>query len=67
MEVNVRTAIDVQKNTFENLPYLANAPDVGEMKDQFKRYSFLFVGAGPSLDEPLILRGVQNKAIIVAK
>ncbi len=67
MEVNVRTAIDVQKNTFENLPYLANAPDVGEMKNQFTEIPFILVGAGPSLDESIdFLRTVQDKTIIVA-
>ena len=67
MEVNVRTAIDVQKNTFENLPHLANAPDVGEMKDQFGDIPFILVGAGPSLDESIdFLKSVQDKAIIVA-
>ena len=67
MEVNVRTAIDVQKNTFENLPHLANAPDVGEMKDQFRDIPFILVGAGPSLDESIdFLKSVQDKAIIVA-
>ena len=67
MEVNVRTAIDIQKNTFENLPHLANSPDVGELQDQFRDIPFVLVGAGPSLDESIdFLKSVQNKAIIVA-
>ena len=67
MEVNVRTAIDIQKNTFENLPHLANSPDIGELKDHFQDIPFVLVGAGPSLDESIdFLKEVQNKAIIVA-
>ena len=66
MEVNVRTAIDIQKNTFENLPHLANSPDVGELQDQFRDIPFVLVGAGPSLMNQSILKNVQNKAIIVA-
>ena len=44
MEVNVRTAIDIQKNTFENLTHLANSPDVGELQDQFRDIPFVLVG-----------------------
>ena len=67
MEVNVRTAIDIQKNTFENLPHLANSPDVGEMKNEFPDIPFILVGAGPSLDESIdFLKEMQDKAIIVA-
>ena len=65
MEVNVRTAIDVQKNTFENLPHLANAPDVGEMKNQFRDIPFILVGAGPSLDESIdFLRACRTKQLL---
>ena len=67
MEVNVRTAADIQKNTFSNLPHLACSPDVGEMENQFKDIPFILVGAGPSLDESIdFLKKVQDKAIIVA-
>ena len=67
MEVNVRTAIDIQKNTFNNLPHLACSPDVGEMENEFKDIPFILIGAGPSLDESIdFLKVVQDKAIIVA-
>ena len=67
MEVNVRTAVDIQENTFENLPHLATAPDVGELEGKFKDTPLILVGAGPSLDESIeFLRSVQDKAIIVA-
>ena len=67
MEVNVRTAVDIQENTFANLPYLASAPDVGELEGKFEDIPLVLVGAGPSLDESIdFLREVQNKAIIVA-
>mgnify|MGYP001323997347 CR=1 FL=1 len=67
MEVNVRTAVDIQENTFENLPHLASAPDVGELEGKFKDTPLILVGAGPSLDESIeFLRSVQDKAIIVA-
>jgi hypothetical protein len=67
MEVNVRTAVDIQENTFENLPHLATAPDVGELEGKFKDTPLILVGAGPSLDESIeFLRSAQDKAIIVA-
>ncbi len=66
MEVNVRTAVDIQENTFENLSHLANAPDVGELEGKFEDIPFVLVGAGPSLDESIdFLRTIQDKAIIV--
>ena len=48
MEVNVRTAVDIQENTFENLPHLASAPDVGELEGKFKDTPLILVGAGPA-------------------
>ena len=67
MEVNVRTATNLQENTFRNLPHMAQAPDVGEMKGKFPDIPFVLVGAGPSLDESIeFLKAVQNKAIIIA-
>ena len=46
-------------------PHLANAPDVGEMKDQFG--DIPFISRCPSLDESIdFLKSVQDKAIIVA-
>ncbi len=66
MEVNVRTATDIQENTFRNLPHLAHAPDIGEMEGEFKDIPFILVGAGPSLDESIdFLKQVQDKAIII--
>jgi hypothetical protein len=67
MEVNVRTATDIQINTFKNLPHLAHSPDVGEMANEFADIPFILIGAGPSLDESIdFLKQVQDKAIIVA-
>ena len=67
MEVNVRTAINLQENTFQNLPHMAQAPDVGEMKGEFQDIPFVLVGAGPSLDESIeFLKSVQDKAIIIS-
>ena len=67
MEVNVRTAINLQENTFQNLPHMAKAPDVGEMKGEFPDIPFVLVGAGPSLDESIdFLKSVQDKAIIIS-
>ena len=66
MEVNVRTATNLQENTFRNLPHMAQAPDVGEMKGEFPDIPFVLVGAGPSLDESIeFLKAVQDKAIII--
>lgn len=66
MEVNVRTATNLQENTFRNLQHMAQAPDVGEMEGQFQDIPFILVGAGPSLDESIdFLKAVQDKAIIV--
>tara|TARA_B100000674_G_scaffold382662_1_gene325777 strand:- start:27698 stop:29563 length:1866 start_codon:yes stop_codon:yes gene_type:complete len=67
MEVNVRTATNLQENTFRNLPHMAQAPDVGELKGEFPEIPFVLVGAGPSLDESIeFLRKVEEKAIIIA-
>lgn len=67
MEVNLRTGINLQENTLENLPIMGNSPDIGELKDKFEHVPFILIGAGPSLDESIdFLKSVQNKAIIVA-
>lgn len=67
MEVNIRTATDIQENTFQNLPHMAQAPDVGELKGAFPDIPFILIGAGPSLDESIdFLKKVQDRAIIVA-
>jgi hypothetical protein len=66
MEVNVRTATNIQENTLRNLPHLAQSPDVGELENEFEDIPFILVGAGPSLDESIdFLKSVQDKAIIV--
>ncbi len=66
MEVNLRTGVNLQENTFKNLPYMAGSPDVGELRDEFREIPFILVGAGPSLDESIeFLREMQSKAIIV--
>ncbi len=66
MEVNLRTGINLQQNTLENLPHMATAPDVGELEGLFEDVPFVLVGAGPSLDDSIeFLRKVQDKAIIV--
>ena len=66
MEVNLRTGINLQENTFENMVHMAVSPDVGELEDQFKDIPFILVGAGPSLDDSIdFLKKVHDKAIIV--
>ena len=66
MEVNLRTGINLQQNTFENMAHMAKSPDVGELADQFQDIPFILVGAGPSLDDSIdFLRSIQDKAIIV--
>ena len=65
MEVNVRTAINIQQNTFENLPQLASAPDVGALEGRFAEVPFILVGAGPSLDDSIdFLKAARKHAII---
>ena len=67
MEVNVRTATNLQENTLKNIPHMVHAPDVGELRDKFKDIPFILIGAGPSLDESIdFLKSVKDKAIIVA-
>ena len=66
MEVNIRTAINLQENTLLNLKHMAYAPDIGVMKNEFEDVPFILVGAGPSLDESIeFLKFAQDKAIIV--
>jgi len=67
MEVNLRTGINLQENTLENLPIMGSSPDIGELADKFEDVPFILIGAGPSLDESIdFLKKVQDKAIIVA-
>ena len=66
MEVNLRTGINLQQNTFENLEHMATSPDIGELAGKFQDTPFILVGAGPSLDDSIdFLRQVQDRAIIV--
>ena len=66
MEVNLRTGTNLQENTLENLPHMANSPDIGLLEGMFKDIPFILIGAGPSLDESIdFLRKVQSRAIIV--
>jgi hypothetical protein len=65
IEVNVRTAVNIQENTLENLPLLANSPDIGQLANRFAEVPFILVGAGPSLDDSIdFLKSVRGKAII---
>jgi hypothetical protein len=67
MEVNLRTGVNLQENTMENLEHMISSPDIGELTDQFRDIPFILVGAGPSLDESIeFLREMQDHAIIVA-
>ncbi len=67
MEVNVRTAINLQENTLRNLPHMFGAPDISELAGKFEDVPFILIGAGPSLDESIdFLKDMQDKAIIVA-
>ena len=66
IEVNVRTAVNIQENTLENLPLLANSPDIGQLANRFADIPFILIGAGPSLDDSIdFLKSVRDKAIIV--
>ena len=67
MEVNVRTATNLQENTLRNLPHMLDAPDISELAGKFEDIPFILIGAGPSLDESIdFLKDMQDKAIIVA-
>ena len=67
MEVNVRTATNIQENTLKNLIHVADAPDIGELSGAYEDVPFVLVGAGPSLDESIdFLKKIKDKAIIVA-
>ena len=66
MEVNLRTGINLQQNSLENVHHMATSPDIGELAGQFEDIPFILVGAGPSLDDSInFLKKVQDKAIIV--
>ena len=65
MEVNLRTGINLQENTLENLKHMAASPDIGELAGLFEDIPFILVGAGPSLDDSIdFLKSMQDKAII---
>jgi len=65
MEVNLRTGMNLQQNTLENMKHMASSPDVGELAGLFEDIPFILVGAGPSLDESIdFLKFMQDKAII---
>ena len=66
MEVNLRTGINLQENTLQNLPHMASSPDIGQLEGEFKDIPFILIGAGPSLDESIdFLHQVKANAIIV--
>ena len=66
IEVNVRTAVNIQENTLKNLPLLARSPDIGQLANRFADIPFILIGAGPSLDDSIdFLKSVRDKAIIV--
>lgn len=66
MEVNVRTATNLQENTLKNLKHMLHSPDIGEFAGKFSDIPFILVGAGPSLDESIdFLKEIQDRAIIV--
>ena len=66
MEVNLRTGINLQQNTLENMEHMATSPDIGELANQFNDIPFILVGAGPSLDDSIeFLNEIQDQAIIV--
>lgn len=65
MEVNLRTGMNLQQNTLENMKHMAGSPDIGELAGLFYDIPFILVGAGPSLDESIdFLKYMQDKAII---
>ncbi|MBG29015.1 MAG: hypothetical protein CMI31_03285 [Opitutae bacterium] len=65
IDVNLRTATNLQENTFRNLPYLRDAPDVGQLGGAFTDIPLILVGAGPSLDESMdFLKEARDHAII---
>ena len=65
IDVNLRTAVTVQENIFQNLSYLRDAPDVGQLDGEFLDVPLILVGAGPSLDESMdFLRTARPHAII---
>ena len=67
VEVNLRTGMNLQQNTLENMKHMAGSPDVGELAGLFEEIPFVLVGAGPSLDESIdFLKFMQDKAIICA-
>ena len=48
MEVNVRTATNLQENTLRNLPHMFGAPDISELAGKFEDIPFILIGAfGP--------------------
>ncbi len=57
IEVNLRTAPLIQRNTFSNLLIMASAPDLSEIGSGFEDIPFILVGAGPSLMNQLLSQG----------
>ena len=41
MEVNLRTGINLQQNTLENIHHMATSPDIGELAGQFEDIPFI--------------------------
>ncbi|MFP6899815.1 MAG: 6-hydroxymethylpterin diphosphokinase MptE-like protein, partial [Opitutales bacterium] len=65
VDVNLRTATNLQENTFRNLPLLRDAPDIGQLAGAFSDLPMILVGAGPSLDESIeFLSRARSKSII---
>ena len=65
VDVNLRTATNLQENTFRNLSLLQDAPDIGQLGGEFSNLPLILVGAGPSLDESIdFLKAARSHAII---
>ena len=66
IDVNLRTATNLQENTFQNLRILRDAPDVGQLAGEFSDIPLILVGAGPSLDESMEFLKVARPHAIIA-
>nr|WP_255705752.1 MULTISPECIES: 6-hydroxymethylpterin diphosphokinase MptE-like protein [unclassified Ectothiorhodospira] len=54
-------------NTFHNLPYMADAPGIQDIRGAWKGQPLLLISAGPSLDQHLeIIRAFKDRVLLVA-
>ncbi|MCG5499062.1 motility associated factor glycosyltransferase family protein [Ectothiorhodospira variabilis] len=67
LATHIRAADLFISNTFKNLPYIADAPGIQDVRGAWKGRPVLLISAGPSLDQHLeTIRAFKDQILLVA-